>query len=420
MLVSLPYAIVKKNKILTSVSLTTLIWWGIWWIIGSAILWYGTVLVSRTMITVWLFLDGLLKKDKSGWKLTILSWIFMLLLVVFFWIQIIYNFMRIASQWANSAFVRYKGSVGNVQLFDKTLQVENKVKYWYWWKDIFDLQFPQYNPIINALADRNNEDWVIVAWTYSQYFLWNQWNIKWDWMLSDFWVESSDWDLCKTYWRLRNSKTRYLIVDPNIGSVTMWEWNESLFYRFFGKLNSDKSEIEIDGTVTTLIRLAKWWYLKLLSTNNIWAKYAFVVDDDMIRQYFWENLTDEQLILTRAKMAVLKYFYGEADSIFWSVADMFMTRIMYDMPSWIQDIADVYWMEIDNDKVANAAYNYLSWRGIEWLVDELTQNERAVLINYINIYGTYAENPNNIWPLLQNLLLNSVSWSSQVIALELQ
>ena len=52
-----------------------------------------------------------------------------------------------------------------------------------------------------------------------------------------------------------------MIIDPNIGTVTMWEWNETLFYRFFGKLNSNKTKIEIDGTITTLIRLYKAWYL---------------------------------------------------------------------------------------------------------------------------------------------------------------
>jgi hypothetical protein len=35
--------------------------------------------------------------------------------------------------------------------------------YKYGWKNIFNLQFPQYNPIINALANRDNEDGVIVA-----------------------------------------------------------------------------------------------------------------------------------------------------------------------------------------------------------------------------------------------------------------
>jgi hypothetical protein len=42
-----------------------------------------------------------------------------------------------------------------------------------------------------------------------------------------------------------------------------------LFYRFFGKLNAEKTGIEMDGTITTLVRLAQNGYLKLLSTNNL-------------------------------------------------------------------------------------------------------------------------------------------------------
>jgi len=51
----------------------------------------------------------------------------------------------------------------------------------------------------------------------------------------------------------------------------------------------------------------------------------------MIRQYFGDYLTDEDLILTRAKMAVLQYFGNEADYIFGNIVNMFMTRIIYDM-----------------------------------------------------------------------------------------
>ena len=420
LIVSLPYAIIKKDKFLTSVSLITLIGWGIWWIIWSAILWYGTVLISWTMITLAIFWDKLLtKNDKyEEWPI-IVPWILVALVWFIFLVQIVLNFVRIASQWAGSVFVRYKWNVGNEQIIDENLEAKVKTKYWYWWKDIFNLQFPQYNPIIHALANRNNEDWVIVAWTYIQYFLWNQRNIKWDWMLSDFRQKTSDWDLCKTYWRLKNDNTRYLIIDPNIWTVTMWEWNESLFYRFFGKLNSNKTEVEIDWAIVTLVRLARSGYIKLLSTNNIWAKYAFTVDDDMVRQYFGWSLTDEQLILTRAKMAVLQYF-EDADTIFQSVANMFMTRVIYSPQNWIQDIADVYWIEINSASVANLANKYVNWQSISWEIENLSQDERAVLINYINIYMAYQKWDNDsAWAMAQNLLVNSVSGGSQIIALEL-
>ncbi len=425
LIVSLPYAIFRKDNLLTAISLTTLIWWWIWWIIWSAILWYGTALISWSMITLALFIDQLFKKHEKGEDNKVFHWILLVVVCVFSLIQIIFNFMRINSQWASSVFVHYKGNVGTKQklVIDDSgnFNTEYKVKYWYSWKDIFDLQFPQYNPIINALTNRDNDDWVTVAWTYIQYFLGNQWNIKSDWMLNSFRKNASDWDLCKTYRRLKNDNTRYFIIDPNIGTVTMWEWNETLFYRFFGKLNSNQTAVEMDWTVTTLIRLAKAWYLKLLSTNNLWAKYAFMIDDDVMREFLWWNLTDEELIVKRAKMAVLQYF-GDND-IFWAVANIFMMRIMNDMQWWIEDIADIYWFEVNSSAIADAAYKMLSENvslsDRQKILDTLSENEKTILFGYLNIYSWYVKDSDGIWPSIQNLIVGSISWWSQIIALEL-
>lgn len=372
------------------------------------------------MITIALLWDKILQRDDENTP-KILPLVLVIIVWIFFWVQILFNFLRIASQWANSVFVWYKWNVGQEQIINENLQQTDtvKVKYWYTAKNIFNLQFPQYNPIINALADRENEDWVIIAWTYIQYFLWNQWNIKSDWMLSSFWRKTSDWDLCKTYRRLKNDNTRYLIIDPNIWTVTMWEWNETLFYRFFAKLNEDKTNIEKDWTITTLIKLAQNGYLKLISTNNLWSKYAFIIDDDAIRNYFGENLTDEQLILARGKMAVLQYF-DDANSLFWHVAWIFLSRIINDSKSWIEDIADIYWMEIDSDKVVAVANKYLNWQVSEWFAKDLSQEERTILITYLNLYMWYQQYWESwISSMLQSLLLSSVTGWSQIIALEL-
>lgn len=423
LVVALPYALIKKDKVLSVVALTTLIWWWIWWIIWSSILRYWTALISRSMITValtwWHFID---KKDRN---LRIIPYLLIFVVWLFFCIQIIFNFLRIASQWANSVFVWYKWNVGIEQIIDENLRSVDdkwnqltKIKYWYWWKNIFNLQFPQYNAIINALADRKNDEWIIIAWTYIQYFLWNQWNIKSDWMLNTFWKNSSDWDLCKTYRRLNNDNTHYLIIDPNIWTVTMGEWNETLFYRFFWKLDGTKSKIEVDGTITTLVRLAKLGYIKLLNTNNLWSKYAFTLDDNSIRQAFWDNLTDEDLILTRSKMAVLQYF-SDANSIFSSIADIFISRISTDVKLWIEDIADAYWLEVNSEKIANIANKYITTQSVPAEVKELTQNERVVLINYLNLYVAIKANSQDVVNMVQRLLMNSVTWGSQIIALEL-
>ena len=118
-------------------------------------------------------------------------------------------------------------------------------------------------------------------------------------------------------------------------------------------------------------------------------------------------------------MAVLQYF-DDANSLFSSVAGIFLSRIMNDTKWWIEDISNIYWMEIDSDKVANVAYAYLSWQAGEWFAKDLSQEERTVLITYLNLYLWYQESWESwISSMLQNLLLNSVTWGSQIIALEL-
>ena len=131
-------------------------------------------------------------------------------------------------------------------------------------------------------------------------------------------------------------------------------------------------------------------------------------------------MTDEELILTRSKMAVLQYF-SDADSIFNSIATIFRSRILNDKESWIEDIANIYWFEVDSKNIVNVANKYLSWQPITSDIKNLSQDERVVLINFLNIYWALndSKNPSNAVSMIQKLLLNSVSWWSQIIALEL-
>lgn len=97
-----------------------------------------------------------------------------------------------------------------------TLQQSEVVKSGYGWKDVFDLQFPHYNKFIEYTKDRKNEDGVLIAGTYMQYFLDNQHNLKNDGMLNRFREQGSDGNLCKTYQRIKKSNLKYLVIDPNI------------------------------------------------------------------------------------------------------------------------------------------------------------------------------------------------------------
>ena len=127
---------------------------------------------------------------------------------------------------------------------------------------------------MKAVENRADEDGVLVAGTYIQYFLKNQRNMLSDGLLTMLWEQFSDFNSCKSYNRLKNKHIKYLIIDPNIGTVgRVGQGNESLFHRFFAKLNSNETEILSPGAISMLAKFSQEGYLKLLFTNNIGAKY---------------------------------------------------------------------------------------------------------------------------------------------------
>jgi hypothetical protein len=177
------------------------------------------------------------------------------------------------------------------------------------------MQFGQYQPFLEAVKNRTTDEGVLIAGTYLQYFLNNQKNLRLDGMLTRLWEELSDFNSCRSYQRLKNEKLKYLIIDPNIGTVgRAGEGNESLFYRFFARLTSDEQHIETHGTISMLVKMAQEGYLKLIFTNNIGAKYAFTLSDEELTSVFGTH-SAEDLLLIRAKMAVARFFSEDQDLI---------------------------------------------------------------------------------------------------------
>ena len=126
----------------------------------------------------------------------------------------------------------------------ENLEVLNQKTYKFTADKLFELQFGAYLPFMKAVENRADEDGVLVAGTYIQYFLKNQRNMRSDGLLTMLWEQFSDFNSCKSYNRLKNKHIKYLIIDPNIGTVgRVGQGNESLFHRFFAKLNSNETEI---------------------------------------------------------------------------------------------------------------------------------------------------------------------------------
>lgn len=283
-------------------------------------------------------------------------YIILLLLAIRGLIQFVLNFVRISSQGGGGPFLRYKMNNGKTVEITSTLQQKETIKVGYSQKDVFDLQFPHYNKFIDYVKTRKNTDGVLVAGTYMQYFLDNQHNIKGDGMLSRFREQNSDGNMCKSYQRIRNNNIKYLVIDPNIGTVVMGEGNETLFNRFFAKKDPVTGKIVEDGAISNLVKLRRAGYIKLFSTNNLGAKYAFTLDDATLTAKFGA-MSEDEIVFLRAKLAIARFF-PDAQNLLNFIGTTFVSRI--DNGEVVGDIADVYGKTIDTAKVLSTAQSVIA------------------------------------------------------------
>ncbi len=220
----------------------------IWILIAAGILRYGVGLVMRTIATNVVFFITLGKHiQERNNTLNRYLWLTALaVIIVFFTMQQLMNMLRIASQGGGQPFIRYKQSVGKTQQFNDQLQAEMKLTVPYTADKIYDLQFGFYDSIIEKVDQRSDDEGLIIAGTYMQYFLKKQKNVIFDTRLGKLANLSSDENVCKTYQRLKQDKNhniKYIVLDQNIGTVVMGEGNKSLFYRFFAKVNETNKKI---------------------------------------------------------------------------------------------------------------------------------------------------------------------------------
>lgn len=407
------YSIIKKDRKLFAVSMATVIWWAIWRVIWSAILWYWVWLLMWTSLVMAIYIYDLLDWERKWINIfwAIVLWLLWLIVLI----QFFYNFIRIASQWSSGPFLWFKQSVWEEQIISDSLTSKSEIKVPYSQKDVFDLQFPQYNRFIEYVKDRKNEDWVLIAGTYLQYFLDNQRNLKMDWSLTRFWEQWSDWDVCKMYQRLKKSNIKYLVIDPNVASIVMWEWNQSLFYRFFAKTNDNWKIIE-KWALMMLSELIDQWYAKLLYSNNLWATYWFTLSDADLKSVYGD-MDGDDLIYLRAQLAALRYM-DNANELYQWVWNIFVSRIF----DWnaIQDIADVYWKDIEFWKVFNSMNVYITNpNSLSQMVATLSQDERLILNQFLNLYVLSSRDQSQFSEFVSNILSNSVGWWSQLIVVEL-
>ncbi len=401
--------------VLTSI---TIIGRAIWWIIGWGIVWYGMWLIVWTIIAVSMIIKDMFEHSQEEKEKTMI-YILIFIFVIRGLIQFILNFIRISSQGGGGPFMRYKMNNGKTVEISTTLQQQEVVKAGYGWKDVFDLQFPHYNKFIDYVKNRPDTDWVLIAGTYIQYFLDNQRNIKSDGMLNRFREQNSDGNMCKSYQRIKTSNVKYLVIDPNIWTVVMGEGNESLFNRFFAKKDPVTGKIQEDGAISNLVKLRKAGYINLFSTNNLWAKYAFTLDDATLIAKFGAMSADE-LVFLRAKLAIARFF-PDAQELVTFIGETFANRIS----NWevIGDIADVYGKIVDQNKIFTAAQAVLAQ---QWAADQLTktietlsQDERLILMQYLGLINLAKSQSPQYQEFVNSIMGQSLGGGSQLIVFEL-
>jgi len=430
------YALFTQDKKLIVLHIVTLCGWIIWWFIASGIIWYAVGIIAWTTFCNALYLSKILHNNKDtdtiGQRT---SRIIIGIVVLAAIIQTSLNLFRIASQWGSGPFTWYKWWTGKENIFIFTaqgLQQKEIIRNRYTASDVFNLQFGHYNTFMNYVENRKDEDGVLIAGTYLQYFLKNQNNIVGDGLLTEFWKRGSDENTCNLALRLQDKKVKYLVIDPNIWSVVMWGWNSSLFDRFVAKIDSKTNKIITHGTMTMLAKMIQDWYLKLIMSNNMGAKYAYTltdtelqtsiqsIPDETTKSYLTNAFTNEPLLF-RSKLAVPRFFGEESQYYFVLIWAIFQQRLS--QPTGIDDLANILGKNIDNNNVLAAiqALNKPTQSSLIGLNKQLNDDERTVLWYYSAItQRQQAKDTKGLQEIISQLLQASLAWGSQLITFELQ
>ncbi len=151
-LIGFIYSLIKRDKQLFTLTLSTICARAIRRVAGGAILWYSLGVIIRTIIAMIAVLYTFGNNNNSTQK-RLFSIIITLLALIGIY-QLVLNFIRISSQGGGGPFVWYRANVGNVTTFDKNLQQVTTQKIGYNADNVFNLQFGHYNKALSILENR--------------------------------------------------------------------------------------------------------------------------------------------------------------------------------------------------------------------------------------------------------------------------
>jgi hypothetical protein len=399
------YAVSRKHHFMLQMHIVTIFAWFIWMLVWSAIIRYNTGLFVWSWLATVLFFIQLLHDHKGDTYRTgflMMWWVFVLVALV----HGVFNFTRISSQWWWGPFMRYKSNFGRLPLVNDNGQMVEFAQKWFGFDELFNLQFPHYTTSIAAINQRRSSDAVVIAWTYLQYFLADQSNISTDNFLTTFWETISDNNVCRSFLRMQDKKIKYYVIDQNIASVVQWEGNKSLYDRFFWVISPDGSSIQSYGAMTMIAAMVEQWYMELVSTNNIWTKYALTLPKS---SFSW--MTDEQVTITRARMLAARFFWQQ---IVQQIIEIALQK--FNQNDFIQDIADMTGKIIREDVLKSLLSK---WVIDHSLIRELSGDERIVLGQYMQLQQLASQDKAQLKAQIQNMIIQSLQSSSQLLTLKL-
>ena len=142
-----------------------------------------------------------------------------------------------------------------------------------------------------------------------------------------------------------------------------------------------------------------------------------------MKSEFW-SLSDDDLILIRAKLAVAKFFITQQDtSLLEHIIHIFVKRIAtLSSPEGLDDLASLLNKKIDAPLLLSKIQD-LIWG--KWNLSNLSDDEKLVLSQYLAIIQIVSkqQDKSNIELTLQNIfakgIQESIFGNSQIIALEM-
>jgi len=384
----------KYSLLLFSFSLASLVGWWIWYFVAAWIVWYNIWGI------IWLILVSIIFVSKLKDRF------FLIYVLIFFSIlSIILNLFRIATQWWEGIYIWYRSSVWkkmNYVMENNWFKPKKEIKIPYVKEDVFNLQFPQYRIPIRWFNEREKDEIWLIGGTYIKYFIKNQNKIKDDQFLLYLRKLSSDNNLDKFYERLKDKKVTDILLDPNITSVVMWKWNIELWYRYFGKVDSNWNFVE-KWVLPKLVDLAEKWKLDFITSNNLWIKYALTYKDEELAKIL--NISDlDKVRKIKYELIVLNYLRKNIWYDYPSLADKMenewinaYTTIVkhrldglkyYSISDIAWDLIDVKGLDVDKNKIRTYE-DFL--RMIKWF-DDLSFDEKLLIINLNWYYSVFNSN----------------------------